>query len=973
MKIFLPSFLSLAFTKSKTAFIDIGKNKLHNFESLKNTVSQLKFLTIKNLMKNPIIKTNSSFAITLVAFFIGFSVSGQALIVSNGETIIISSNTSYTSLLVKNGGTLIVNSPAILRVGTAGTPATRQVVDLQNGSTVLINVGASLVVNGLLNNSNNSGITFDGTVQVNGNVKGGNGSAIDGSGSLNSTGSMITDNTGTIFGSTGDCLTGPCSGNTLCGRRVTASSSLSSICTGSNSTVRLTGTISLGSGTGTYQWQSRTTSTGAFTNIDTGEIIFVSPNTTTTYRLLLTVSGCLSQSNAVVVTVSKSPSASIFGNGGTICSTDKATVGVAFATNGTILWTHNGGGSLTQGATTTPIYTSVASDAGNTVTLTMTVSNNQCPSATATYSIIVSSCVRTWTGATSADWAANANWSPSIAPTTIDDVVIPSSVVSGRMPVLSSSMNAKSVSNSGTLTITSTGTLNTYGNISNTGTLNTLAASTIVFKGNGAQTITGVPVLYNVQIANTSGGVSLLSAITVKGAITLTSGILTTNSNLTINFDNGGNIAYNVSDAGSISGDVSGRRDAIARSHYISAPFTGATSAQIQATTPLFVNTYWKMYTKNFTTQGWAAVTNTTTAMPLGTGFSLSMPAAAPLILTGTYNHSHSNTGETFSNAAAEKYILIGNPYPSALDWNAVSGWTKTNVADAVYYWNATNNTVSTYIAGAATNGATQYIPAMQSFMVTTTGTGGTSSVSINNAARVNLQNPSFMRSGSDETIRIKLTGATPDVWDDAVIRFNEMATTSFDNDWDAYKIINRGSSPLIYTTLGGEDYSINSVSVVDSIPGVDVMLYLPADGNYTLNVANSDPAIDYILVDKKLGTDNVLLASGYAFNGNTTDGVNRFELKLRTTLTTGTNTGNESAGLHISSSTKGFVIQSKQYSGSIASIEIMDITGKLIQVISDKSLSEVSYIPLDITEGSYMIKVTIDNTVFAQMITLTR
>ena len=139
------------------------------------------------------------------------------------------------------------------------------------------------------------------------------------------------------------------------------------------------------------------------------------------------------------------------------------------------------------------------------------------------------------------------------------------------------------------------------------------------------------------------------------------------------------------------------------------------------------------------------------------------------------------------------------------------------------------------------------------------------------------------------------------------------------------------------------------------------------------MKIENSDPTIELILFDKKLGTYNVVSSSGYVFSGMTTDDENRFSLQLRTILTPGTNGANVATGLQINSSTKGFVIQTKQYSGSVASIEIMDVTGKLMHVISNKSLSEVLYIPLDMAEGAYMIKVTIDNTVFAQMITLVK
>ena len=92
------------------------------------------------------------------------------------------------------------------------------------------------------------------------------------------------------------------------------------------------------------------------------------------------------------VNVDALPEASA-GGSQTICETGTATVSGASSANGTILWTENGAGSITAGATTlTPTYTSAAGDAGNVVTLTMTVtSNNACgtATATATYTVTV--------------------------------------------------------------------------------------------------------------------------------------------------------------------------------------------------------------------------------------------------------------------------------------------------------------------------------------------------------------------------------------------------------------------------------------------------------------------------------------------------------------------------------------------------------------------------------------------------------
>ncbi|MBS7788255.1 T9SS type A sorting domain-containing protein [Flavobacterium sp. CYK-55] len=99
---------------------------------------------------------------------------------------------------------------------------------------------------------------------------------------------------------------------------------------------------------------------------------------------------CNAVSDSMIVTIKLAPTASAGGTQ-TICPGTAATVSGASASNGTISWTENGAGSITSGGTgLTPTYTSAAGDAGNTVTLTMTVTNSPCSVATATYTIVVS-------------------------------------------------------------------------------------------------------------------------------------------------------------------------------------------------------------------------------------------------------------------------------------------------------------------------------------------------------------------------------------------------------------------------------------------------------------------------------------------------------------------------------------------------------------------------------------------------------
>jgi hypothetical protein len=169
------------------------------------------------------------------------------------------------------------------------------------------------------------------------------------------------------------------------------------VCDGSAASFTMTTT-----GNGNAQtWQLSTNNGVTFVDISNGGI-YSGVNTTSLsisatngsmngyqYRCKNLQSGNTAFTAAAILTINLKPTASAGGNQ-TICQNGTATVSGASSSNGTILWTENGAGIITSGATTlTPTYTAAAGDAGNTVILTMTVSNSPCAAASATYSVIV--------------------------------------------------------------------------------------------------------------------------------------------------------------------------------------------------------------------------------------------------------------------------------------------------------------------------------------------------------------------------------------------------------------------------------------------------------------------------------------------------------------------------------------------------------------------------------------------------------
>jgi hypothetical protein len=164
------------------------------------------------------------------------------------------------------------------------------------------------------------------------------------------------------------------------------------ICAGTN--VIFTATPTNGGPSPTYQWYDglnpiagATGATYSTTTLTDGASISVRMTSNAECTTGLPVA-----SNVIPNTVIPLPNATA-GGSQTICVNESAVVSGASSSNGSILWTHDGAGTITAGATTlTPTYTAAAADAGHAVVLTLTVTGNDACNAAkaiATYTINV--------------------------------------------------------------------------------------------------------------------------------------------------------------------------------------------------------------------------------------------------------------------------------------------------------------------------------------------------------------------------------------------------------------------------------------------------------------------------------------------------------------------------------------------------------------------------------------------------------
>ncbi|RLD87404.1 MAG: hypothetical protein DRJ09_10330, partial [Bacteroidetes bacterium] len=137
-------------------------------------------------------------------------------------------------------------------------------------------------------------------------------------------------------------------------------------------------------------------------------------------------------------------------------------------------------------------------------------------------------------------------------------------------------------------------------------------------------------------------------------------------------------------------------------------------------------------------------------------------------------------TSYSFSNTANNNSELISNPYPSAIDFDALYNNNNSIVNNKTWIWDPSAGTYATWSSGTGN----QYIQVGQGFFVETKA-GGT--FSFTNSERVH-NNVAFRETNANE-LTMKVSGGDFGFKDELVVRFVEDATYGYDPEIDAYKM----------------------------------------------------------------------------------------------------------------------------------------------------------------------------------------
>jgi hypothetical protein len=556
-----------------------------------------------------------------------------------------------------------------------------------------------------------------------------------------------------------------------------------------------------------------------------------------------------------------------------------------------------------------------------------------------------------WSGASSTVWDASVtgNWDNGTIPASGVDIVVPAGVTNS--PVLTSVSPTIGKLNLGTgknLTL-GDNTLTINGTVSGAGRLKGSSNSNLTITGtsgtvNFDQTTPGTTnMLKNLTITG-SGTTTLGNALNItggssSGSVTVGTGAtLNTGGFLTFKSDANGTASFGNS-SGTISDNVtveryipSGKRafrllsPAVTTTTFISGNWQGQTHItggasggfDATATNNPSMFTFDNQATSG---SGWASVANTNaTNLIAGTGYRVlirgnrsvdltapsadAMNAAVTLSATGTLrtgsitldSSSSPSINNTNYNAG---FSLVGNPYQSPIDWNAV---TKTGI-DATYYaWDPNmgtasqrgrfvtfNGTVNSVDGGVGSSNVGQFIQPGQAFFVKNSVSGVAGSLTFDEADKVATYANVF-RTANLSTLTVSLYDPNElAIAGYPIDAMKAIFNTDYSNDMglgDAIKLEASGENMAWYRNA--TKLAIDAAAPLTSTDELAMKtIRLGANKNYTLkiNTTNFDATLTPYLVDNFLNTQTeISTTQAHLATFNTTDvaasfGEDRFKI----------------------------------------------------------------------------------------------
>lgn len=455
----------------------------------------------------------------------------------------------------------------------------------------------------------------------------------------------------------------------------------------------------------------------------------------------------------------------------------------------------------------------------------------------------------TWTGKISSDWNNVGNWVKNLLPAQSSDVVIP---VTPHNPVISSTGNIIStlvIHQGAALTIGSRGSLTVTNTLeNNAGTGGLIIASDPAGTGSLIHNTNSVPATFQRYISGAPQHWQMLSSPV-------------TNQSISGNFTpTGGNNPY---------GDGT-RYDFYAWYE---------------------PDTSWVYLLNDYQQPTWQTANGGNTFVP-GRGYLVSYKDEHPTrYFEGNLNNGPVSIPVTKTNGTGPEFSqnLVGNPYPSSIDWKATSGWTRNRLATKgggyeLWIWSETHLNYGAYNSASSSNtgtlGVTRHIAPNQGFFVKASGSG---TLSMDNRIRVHEGAANWLKSAAlaDKEEKIMLTVHSESVpgGDQVVVEFGHEK----DEEGTVKKFSFIPAAPSMFIPDKGSNYSIRMVDSKEKNPVMPLSFKAGTTGYYQITADVPAGAFDFLeLHDKLTGIRHDLLdQQAYTFQAGVNDNPDRFILQV--------------------------------------------------------------------------------------------
>lgn len=258
------------------------------------------------------------------------------------------------------------------------------------------------------------------------------------------------------------------------------------------------------------------------------------------------------------------------------------------------------------------------------------------------------------------------------------------------------------------------------------------------------------------------------------------------------------------------------------------------------------------------------------------------------------------NTGDKVYSLATGAdgctWNLLGNPYPSAVNWDIVPD-KGINLSSGYYYvWNehkVGGPGYEAYLDGTQkSTGINGNIPSMQGFFVKASPSGN-KSLDVPNSCRVHDNaTDKWLKSKIEETPvnKIIITLGNDTNFDETYVLFAEGRSTG--KDWyDAEKLVSLDvTMPQIYSLIDNDQKTMfNSMPYTSSPVTIPIGVVTPSTGNYSITVSGTESFSSLsglTLEDLKTNqSQNMMITPVYTFDASSPEDAGRFLLHLTGTI----------------------------------------------------------------------------------------